>query len=133
VSEVDWRPLVAKARENVEAATLLADSGYVDVAITRAYYAMFYCAQALLADRGIAGSSHKRIISAFGQHLVKSGEVPASLHRYLIEGQRERHLADYLAESQLDLQDARETIGHALEMLAFTSERLTGVESKSES
>jgi uncharacterized protein (UPF0332 family) len=85
---------------------------------------MFYCAQALLLDKEISGGTHKRIISAFGQQLVRTGGVPAALHRQLIEAQRERHLADYLADSRLSAEDAREAIGHAQEMLVFTSERL---------
>jgi uncharacterized protein (UPF0332 family) len=124
VNEAESKALVTKARENIEAANLLAESGYIDVAVTRAYYAMFYCAQALLAKKEIVGSTHKRIISAFGKELVRTGEVPAALHRYLIEAQRERHLADYLVDSQLEAVDARETIGHAREMLAFTTEKL---------
>lgn len=62
---------------------------------------MFYCAQALLLDKSITGSSHKRVIGTFGQYLVSAGEAPAALHRYFIEAQREHHLADYLAELSL--------------------------------
>jgi uncharacterized protein (UPF0332 family) len=74
-------PLLGKACENIDAAKLLLNEGFIDVAITRAYFAMFYCAQALLLEKGITGSSHKRVISAFGQYLVSTGEAPVSLHR----------------------------------------------------
>jgi hypothetical protein len=62
--------LLSKAQSNIEAAKLLLDKGFTEVAITRAYYAMFYCAQALLLEKGITGSSHKRVISAFGPVLA---------------------------------------------------------------
>jgi uncharacterized protein (UPF0332 family) len=117
--------LLSKARSNIEAAKLLLDKGFTEVAITRAYYAMFYCAQALLLEKGITGSSHKRVISAFGQYLVTTGEAPAELHRYLIEAQRERHVADYLAESSLTQEDAEEAVAQAEEWLEFTQGRLT--------
>lgn len=116
--------LLAKARENVEAARYLLGGGYIEVAVTRVYYAMFYCAQALLLEKGITGGSHKRIISAFGQHLVHAGEAPEALHRYLIDAQRERQLADYLPEPSLTREDAAEAIEQAEEMLAFTRSKL---------
>ena len=125
-------PLLAKAQDNLEAARFLLGGGYAEVAVTRAYYAMFYCAQALLLEKEIVGGSHKRIISAFGQYLVQSGEVPATLHRFLIEAQRERHLADYLPEPSLTQEDAEEAIQHAEEMLNFTRAKLTSPPSDSD-
>lgn len=83
---------------------------------------MFYCAQALLLEKGITGGSHKRII---GQYLVNMGEAPASLHGYLIKTQRERHLADYLPEPSLTHEDAEEAIAQAEEMLEFAQSKLT--------
>jgi uncharacterized protein (UPF0332 family) len=118
------QPLLAKVQDNIGAAKLLLGEGFIDVAISRAYYAMFYCAQAFLLEKGITGSSHKRVISAFGQYLVSTGEAPASLHRYLIETQRERHLADYLAKPSLTQEDAEEAIEQAEEMLEFTRSKL---------
>lgn len=40
--------LLAKAKENIAAARLLQKQGYSDIAASRAYYAMFYVAEALL-------------------------------------------------------------------------------------
>jgi uncharacterized protein (UPF0332 family) len=42
--------LLAKARESIAAAQLLIKDGYFDFAASRAYYAMFYAASALLAN-----------------------------------------------------------------------------------
>ena len=44
-----------------------------EAAINRAYYAMFYTAQALLYERGYSFSKHAGVQSALGQHLIKAG------------------------------------------------------------
>jgi len=43
------RSKVSKARESVRAAPVLAAAGYPDFDISRAYYAMFYVAEAFLS------------------------------------------------------------------------------------
>jgi uncharacterized protein (UPF0332 family) len=42
--------LLKKAREGLAAAQYLVAGGYYDFAVARAYYAMFYAAQALLLE-----------------------------------------------------------------------------------
>jgi uncharacterized protein (UPF0332 family) len=44
------KALLHKAGESLQAAELLQREGYLDFAASRAYYAMFYAAQALLLD-----------------------------------------------------------------------------------
>jgi uncharacterized protein (UPF0332 family) len=36
--------------------------------VSRTYYAMFYSAQAMLLTKNLSFSSHKGVISAFGEH-----------------------------------------------------------------
>ena len=59
---------LAQSRDNL-------DLDYYDVAISRAYYAMFYSATALLLTKGISRSKHSGVYSAFGQHFVKPGLI----------------------------------------------------------
>jgi uncharacterized protein (UPF0332 family) len=58
--------LLDKARASHRAAVLLSQQGYPDFAASRAYYAMFYTAEALLLGRGLSFSSHAAAIAAFG-------------------------------------------------------------------
>lgn len=62
--------------------------------MSRAYYAMFYVAEALLDQVGLAFSSHAAVISAFGQNFAKTGQLPTDLHRYLIDAQAQRTRAN---------------------------------------
>ena len=63
--------------------------------MSRAYYAMFYAAEALLLSEGLSFSKHSAVIAAFGQHCAKTGRVPEKFHRYPIEGEGSRNVGDY--------------------------------------
>ena len=64
-----------RAAECVEDARILIDNNRPAAAATRAYYAMFHAATAILAVKGIKRSSHHGILSAFGEYLVKPGLI----------------------------------------------------------
>ena len=86
---------VDKAKESLTASKLLADNGLYDFAGSRAYYTMFYIAEAFLWKKGLSFSSHAAVIAAFGRELAKPGIVPVEFHRYLIDAQDKRTQADY--------------------------------------
>jgi uncharacterized protein (UPF0332 family) len=58
--------LLRKAGESRRAAQLLATNELLDFAASRAYYTMFYVAEAFLLNEGLTFSSHAAVISAFG-------------------------------------------------------------------
>lgn len=86
---------IDKASESIMAAKLLLDEKFMEFATSRAYYAMFYLASALLLTRELSFSSHKAVIANFGREFAKTGLVPAEYHRYLIDAQQIRNIADY--------------------------------------
>lgn len=88
---------LAAAKDNVQL-------GHLRVAVSRAYYAMFYSATAVLGSRGLWRSKHQGIIAAFGEHLVKPGLVEARLGRMLHGSFETRLDSDYAP--QLDLNEA---------------------------
>ncbi len=77
--------LLEDACDNIRAARLLADQGLYGIAVSRAYYAMFYVAQAFLLGDGMAFSKHSGVIAAFGQYFANVGRLPKSFHRILID------------------------------------------------
>lgn len=87
--------LLKKAASSKRAADLLASQLYVDFAASRAYYALFYLAEALLLQDGLAFSSHAAVIAGFGKTFAKSGRLDARFHRYLIDAQDLRTVGDY--------------------------------------
>ena len=70
--------LVQKAERSIRGARVLMEDGLHEFAVSRAYSAMFYLAEALLLGEGLAFSKHSAVIAAFGQHFAKSGRLPRS-------------------------------------------------------
>ena len=118
--------LVEKARSSLQAARLLSDEGYFDFAVARAYYTMFYLAEALLLGEDRAFSKHGAVIAAFGQLFAKTGRLPVEFHRYLIEGADSRNVGDYDTGPGLSGEDAAEQIDRAEQFLAAANGLLSG-------
>ena len=62
-----------RAQESVKAAQLLLDSGLPDIAASRAYYAAFYAACALLLSEGKEFSKHTAVQAAIHKDFVRTG------------------------------------------------------------
>jgi uncharacterized protein (UPF0332 family) len=91
----DIPALMARAEESLGAVQLLLKHEYWIEAVSRAYYAMFYAATALLHSEGIAVSKHSTVIAQVGQYFTKTGKLDPHLHRKLIDAFDERQSADY--------------------------------------
>jgi len=113
----EQRELLLEARDSIAAARILFDNGYLSYAASRAYYAMFYIVEAFLEGEGMSFSKHSAVISAFGREFVRSGKVPADYHRYLIEAQGLRHMADYGPRFSVSREEALEQIERAEQFL----------------
>jgi uncharacterized protein (UPF0332 family) len=100
--------LLDKARRYVRSAELLRADGDYNSAVSRLYYAMFYGAEAILLSKGLTFSSHRAVISALGQQVIKSGEAPVEMHRWLREAFDKRQLGDYETMPILTDSDVRD-------------------------
>ena len=74
----------------------------------RAYYSMFYCAEALLLSKDLKFSKHSAVISFFGREFIKSGLLSKELYGHLLKGFRERQIGDYEALNLPILEDSQE-------------------------
>ena len=75
----DIQALINKAKDSLGAAKALVTDGYNDFAASRAYYAMFYIAEAMLLQLGLSYSKHSAVISAFGREYTKTGIMDSNL------------------------------------------------------
>jgi uncharacterized protein (UPF0332 family) len=100
--------LLGKAEDSIGAAKLMRENGYYDFAVSRAYYAMFYLAEAFLLGAGLAFSKHSAVHAAFGEHFVRTGIVPPALHRALIHGMEVRLTGDYDSAKEVSNEEATE-------------------------
>lgn len=64
-----------RAEQSLGAAQELASRGYYDSAASRAYYAAFYAATALLLPEGLELSKHSGVIASVHQKFVKVGRL----------------------------------------------------------
>lgn len=103
--------LLEKADQAARSARLLLDSGDADGACNRAYYAMFDAARAVLLTLDPASGSsksktHRGLLNAFSEHLVKTGQFEPDTGRLLKRAEEIRLIADY-NEGSVELEDAR--------------------------
>lgn len=64
-----------RAEQSIQAAKDLAIKGYHDFAASRAYYAAFYGATAVLLNEGLDFSKHSGVIASIHQRFVKTGKL----------------------------------------------------------
>ena len=104
-----------RADTNLQVASELFDKGYYDVAASRAYYAAFYAASALLLNEGIDTSKHSGVIALVHQHFVKSGKLSKDQGRNLNWLFELRSVGDYGVSLHVDQEDARRAVDTAKE------------------
>lgn len=83
------------AHHKLEVAKNLWGNGFYGDAVSRAYYAMFFAARALLAKKNIYQKTHRGLISQFGLEFVKTGEFDNKVFDLLNRAQEDREEADY--------------------------------------
>jgi uncharacterized protein (UPF0332 family) len=123
----EQRELLLKAQQSLEAAKLLLNNNYSDYATSRAYYTMFYIAEAFLEGDGLSFSKHAAVISAFGREFAKPQRVPTDFHRFLIEAQELRTTGDYGQLNAVTSDQAAEQIDRAEQFLAFAIQAIGAI------
>ncbi len=87
--------LIERAKRYLKSATILLKEGDYESSVSRTYYAMLYGAQAVLLIKNLSFSSHKAVISAFGEQFVKTGIFPKEMGRELHKAFEKRQIGDY--------------------------------------
>ncbi|OGQ50734.1 MAG: hypothetical protein A3J24_09455 [Deltaproteobacteria bacterium RIFCSPLOWO2_02_FULL_53_8] len=89
------KSLLARSERYIKSAKLLMKDGDYESAASRAYYAMFFAAEALLLTKGYSTSTHKGVFSAFGEHFVKPGLFKRDFSKMLMRAFEIRQAGDY--------------------------------------
>ncbi len=66
---------IERAKISIEAAKDMLEKQYFDIAASRAYYAAFYAASALLLKNGTDTNKHSGVIALLHQLFVKTGRL----------------------------------------------------------
>ncbi len=116
------------AFERLKAAELLFASGLYTDAVSRAYYAAFSAARAMLATKELDSRKHSGVISLFNQHFVKTGTVSREAGRVLMEARDLREEGDYNDFYVANQEDASRIIAGAKLFLFGIRELLVAIE-----
>ena len=118
--------LIERARKYIQSAGMLLESGDYESSVSRAYYAMFFSAEAALLCKDLSSSSHGGVLSTFGEHFVKTGIFPKTMGRALNRAFGKRQLGDYEHRFVISRKDAQEVLKDAISFVDEVARYLNG-------
>ena len=99
-----------RAEQSIQAAQQLASGGYYDFAASRAYYAAFYAATAILLSEGLELSKHSAVIASIHQRFVKTGKLSKEQGKTLNWLFELRSVGDYGGTEHVSRQQVEQAI-----------------------
>ncbi len=121
----DIESLLARSRKYLQSSELLLKAGDYESSVSRAYYSMFFAAEAALLLKGLSFSSHKGVLTAFGKHFIKTGLIPKELGRELNRAYQKRQLSDYEFSFVITRKEAEEILRSAQKFVQEISKFLS--------
>ena len=118
------RKLFDKALDAIEVAEGILEMDKPEMAAGRAYYAMFYVAEALLYERGLEFNTHGQVIAAYGKEFAKTKVLAQKFHRWLRAGFDARISGDYDVDTNITDQLVADMISQAREFLETAQDYL---------
>lgn len=106
-----------RAETSLQAAQLLLANGLANDAVSRAYYAAFHAASALLLSRNLTFKSHTGVLRAISLNLVKPGILDKRYGRDLNWLAELRQTADYGEIRNVSSQDAEDAVNISAQFL----------------
>jgi uncharacterized protein (UPF0332 family) len=119
---------LARAQQMLHTGQRVMEDGDYITAVNRAYYAVFYTANALLATQGLERSKHSGVIAAFRQHFVKAGLIEAEYSDFYGVLLEDRQRGDYDELEVLDDETARRDLDRARRFMERIEECLRRME-----
>lgn len=99
-----------KAKNCTSQAQVLFDNNFYDGAISRAYYAIFHYAKALLFSAGFEPKTHAGLVHLFNLHFIKNGRFDKRFSTILSHAQKAREESDYFPEIPFTKEEAEERL-----------------------
>lgn len=114
----DIEKLINKAERAIKSAEKILEDGDYEFSASRAYYALFYIAEALLLQKDLRFKKHTAVHAAFGEQFVKIGILDPKFHRWLLDAFDKRIVADYDVDAVISSDDCIQIINQAKEFIA---------------
>lgn len=113
-----------RAEKALNSAKLLFKHGQLEDAVSRAYYAMFHVARAILFSKNLKAKTHRGTISLFGEHIIKKGHLEEEYADMLRKTFDLRQKSDYELYAELDEELVEETVNNAEKFVGKIKELL---------
>lgn len=104
------RANIDRAEKSVAASRKLAEEGFFDFSASRAYYAAFYAATALILSEGLEFGKHSGVIAAIHRHFIKKGRLDKAFGKDLNWLFELRSVGDYGVTDHVPREDALKAI-----------------------
>jgi uncharacterized protein (UPF0332 family) len=104
---------VEKADTSLRAARALFDLGFFDESVSRAYYAVFHLACAVLLTDGLEARTHRGVDHLLNLHFVRSGRLDAMHAKAFARLAQYRLQADYSRAFRFTREGAAEELALA--------------------
>lgn len=91
--------------------------GFVETAVSTAYYSCFYAIHSQLARLGVLAKSHKQAGIQFRRYFVRTGKMDKKYSKIWTELPKWRLTADYTAGPVIDRTKAEELLAQACEFV----------------
>jgi uncharacterized protein (UPF0332 family) len=115
---------LARAREDIETARELLNSGRYRAAVNRSYYAIFCVTTALLLTQRIERTKHAGVESAFIQNFIKKGIIEKEYGKIYDYIRKKREESDYSVRITIDKETAEKVVDDAGEFIVRLAEYL---------
>ena len=115
---------LARAREDIETARELLNSGRYRAAVNRSYYAIFSVTTALLLTQRIERTKHAGVESAFIQSFIKKGIIETEYGKMYDYIRKKREESDYSVRITIDKETAEKVVDDAGKFIVRLAEYL---------
>ena len=113
----ELKTLLDRSERYIKSSELLMKDGDFDSSASRSYYAMFYATEAVLMTKNLKFSSHRSVISLFGEHFVKTKIFKPDMGKRLRNAFDKRLVGDYSFAPEVNEKDAKEVFNWAKEFV----------------
>lgn len=108
---------LSRAKETLEEAKVMLDSGHLYGTANRIYYACFYAVVALLLTKNLSSSKHSGIIGLFNKNFVKTGDMSKDMGKFYFRMFDSRLESDYGELMEIDPNEVRQDLTTAAEFI----------------
>lgn len=115
---------ISRAKETLEEARVMFDSGHFYGAANRIYYACFYAAVALLLTKNLSSSKHSGVLGLFNKNFVKSGCIPKDMGKFYSRMFDNRLESDYGELIEIEPDEIRRDLAAAAEFIDLIAEMI---------